>query len=36
MLFYPSRQERFGLAGVEAASFGVPFLGLAGTGRRDC
>ena len=36
MLFYPSRQEGFGLAGVEAASFGVPFLGLAGTGRRDC
>ena len=31
MLFYPSRQEGFGLAGVEAASFGVPFLGLAGT-----
>jgi len=31
MLFYPSRQEGFGLAGVEAASFGVPLLGLAGT-----
>ena len=31
LLFYPSRQEGFGLAGVEAASFGVPFLGLAGT-----
>jgi len=31
MLFYPSRQEGFGFAGVEAASFGVPVLGLAGT-----
>jgi glycosyltransferase involved in cell wall biosynthesis len=31
MLFYPSKQEGYGLAGVEAASFGVPFLGLAGT-----
>ena len=31
LLFYPSRQEGFGLAGVEAASFGVPLLGLAGT-----
>jgi glycosyltransferase involved in cell wall biosynthesis len=31
MLFYPSRQEGFGLAGVEAASFGVPLLGVAGT-----
>lgn len=31
MLFYPSKQEGFGLAGVEAASFGVPVLGLAGT-----
>jgi phosphatidylinositol alpha-1,6-mannosyltransferase len=31
MLFYPSKQEGFGLAGVEAASFGVPLLGLAGT-----
>lgn len=31
MLFYPSRQEGFGLAGVEAASFGVPLLGLAGS-----
>jgi len=31
MLFYPSEQEGFGLAGIEAASFGVPFLGLAGT-----
>ena len=31
LLFYPSEQEGFGLAGVEAASFGVPFLGLAGT-----
>ena len=31
LLFYPSSQEGFGLAGVEAASFGVPLLGLAGT-----
>ena len=31
LLFYPSKQEGFGLAGVEAASFGVPLLGLAGT-----
>jgi phosphatidylinositol alpha-1,6-mannosyltransferase len=31
LLFYPSRQEGFGLAAVEAASFGVPVLGLAGT-----
>jgi glycosyltransferase involved in cell wall biosynthesis len=31
MLFYPSKQEGFGLAGVEAASFGVPLLALAGT-----
>jgi glycosyltransferase involved in cell wall biosynthesis len=31
LLFYPSRQEGFGLAGVEAASFGIPLLGLAGT-----
>lgn len=31
MLFYPSKQEGYGLAGVEAASFGVPLLGLAGT-----
>jgi glycosyltransferase involved in cell wall biosynthesis len=31
MLFYPSRQEGFGLAGIEAASFGVPLLGVAGT-----
>ncbi|HEY6763813.1 MAG TPA: glycosyltransferase family 4 protein [Candidatus Sulfotelmatobacter sp.] len=31
MLFYPSSQEGYGLAGVEAASFGVPVLGLAGT-----
>ncbi len=28
LLFYPSEQEGFGLAGIEAASFGVPFLGL--------
>jgi glycosyltransferase involved in cell wall biosynthesis len=31
VLFYPSDQEGFGLAGVEAAAFGVPVLGLAGT-----
>jgi phosphatidylinositol alpha-1,6-mannosyltransferase len=31
MLFYPSKQEGYGLAGVEAASFGLPVLGLAGT-----
>jgi len=31
MLFYPSKQEGFGLAGTEAASFGLPVLGLAGT-----
>lgn len=31
LLFYPSGQEGFGLAGVEAAAFGVPVLGLAGT-----
>jgi phosphatidylinositol alpha-1,6-mannosyltransferase len=31
LLFYPSEQEGFGLAGVEAAGFGVPVLGLAGT-----
>jgi phosphatidyl-myo-inositol dimannoside synthase len=31
ILFYPSKQEGFGLAGTEAASFGLPVLGLAGT-----
>jgi glycosyltransferase involved in cell wall biosynthesis len=31
LLFYPSKQEGFGLASAEAASFGVPVLGLAGT-----
>jgi len=31
LLFYPSEQEGFGLAGIEAAAFGVPVLGLAGT-----
>jgi phosphatidylinositol alpha-1,6-mannosyltransferase len=31
LLFFPSKGEGFGLAAVEAASFGVPFLGLAGT-----
>jgi glycosyltransferase involved in cell wall biosynthesis len=30
MLFYLSRQEGFGLARVEAASFGVPLWGVAG------
>src|ERR1017187_1350949 len=31
LLFYPSDQEGFGLAGIEALAFGVPLLGLAGT-----
>lgn len=31
VFFYPSRQEGFGLAGVEAAAHGIPVLGLAGT-----
>ena len=31
LLFYPSDQEGFGLASIEAAAFGVPVLGLAGT-----
>jgi len=31
LLLFASRGEGFGLAGVEAASFGVPVLGLAGT-----
>jgi phosphatidylinositol alpha-1,6-mannosyltransferase len=31
LVFYPSDQEGFGLAGVEALAFGVPLLGLAGT-----
>jgi phosphatidylinositol alpha-1,6-mannosyltransferase len=31
MLFYPSKQEGYGLAGAEAASFGLPVLALAGT-----
>jgi len=31
LLFYPSLQEGFGLAGLEALAFGVPVLGLAGT-----
>jgi len=31
LLFFPSKQEGFGLASAEAASFGVPVLGLAGT-----
>ena len=31
LLFYPSDQEGFGLAGIEALAFGVPVLGLKGT-----
>jgi glycosyltransferase involved in cell wall biosynthesis len=31
LLFFPSKQEGFGVASAEAASFGVPVLGLAGT-----
>lgn len=31
LLFYPSQQEGFGLAGVEALGHGLPFVGLAGT-----
>jgi phosphatidyl-myo-inositol dimannoside synthase len=31
LLFYPSAQEGFGLAGIEALAFGVPVLGLKGT-----
>jgi hypothetical protein len=31
MFLYPSRQEGFGLAGVEAASFEGPWLGVGGT-----
>lgn len=31
LLLFPSKGEGFGLVGVEAASLGVPFLGLAGT-----
>jgi len=31
LFFFPSKQEGFGLAGVEAASAGVPVMGLAGT-----
>ena len=31
IFFFPSKQEGFGLAGVEAAAAGVPVLGLAGT-----
>jgi phosphatidylinositol alpha-1,6-mannosyltransferase len=31
LLFYPSDQEGFGLAGVEALAFGVPLLALKGT-----
>ena len=31
LFFFPSKQEGFGLAGVEAAAAGVPVLGLAGT-----
>ena len=32
---YPSKQEGFGLAAAEAASFGLPVLGLAGTVTED-
>ena len=31
LFFFPSKQEGFGLAGVEAAAAGVPVMGLAGT-----
>ncbi|MFI5089223.1 MAG: glycosyltransferase family 4 protein [Terriglobales bacterium] len=31
LFFFPSKQEGFGLAGVEAAAAGVPVIGLAGT-----
>jgi phosphatidylinositol alpha-1,6-mannosyltransferase len=31
LFFFPSKQEGFGLAGVEAAAAGIPLLGLAGT-----
>lgn len=31
LLFLPSKQEGFGIAAAEAASFGIPVLGLAGT-----
>ncbi len=31
LFFFPSKQEGFGLAGVEAAACGMPVLGLAGT-----
>ena len=31
LLFYPSTQEGFGLAAIEALSFGVPVVGLVGT-----
>lgn len=31
LFFFPSQQEGFGLAGVEAAAHGVPVLGVAGT-----
>lgn len=31
LLFYPSTQEGFGLAAIEALSFGVPIVGLTGT-----
>jgi phosphatidyl-myo-inositol dimannoside synthase len=31
LFFFPSKQEGFGLAGVEAAAGGIPVLGLAGT-----
>jgi len=31
LFFFPSKQEGFGLAGVEAAAAGMPVMGLAGT-----
>jgi len=31
LFFFPSKQEGFGLAGIEAAAAGVPVMGLAGT-----
>jgi phosphatidylinositol alpha-1,6-mannosyltransferase len=31
LFFFPSKQEGFGLAGVEAAAWGIPVIGLAGT-----
>ena len=36
LLFYPSHQEGFGFAGVEALAFGVPVLGLQGRSSKNC